>query len=185
MFFGLHGNVRRPNTGPRQQASDWPEACRGWSFGSRPPGRVAVLVVVLPAVYFCNRSWRLRSGSVAKDEIQEKTCSTCSFAPTDYSPTDNIAPQSPSRLWEPCSACPASAAAQYFGVRTSAPRPPASPPSHAISFSAKSQKWIGFPVNAFHALKSSRGAFHTQFLDSVLPPAGSGSIPPSGPNSVQ
>lgn len=77
----------------------------------------------LPAVYFCNRSWRLRSGSVARDEIQEKTCSTCSFAPTDYNPTDSIAPQSPSRLWESCASCPASATAQCFSVRTSAPRP--------------------------------------------------------------
>lgn len=41
MFFGLHGNVRRPNTGPRQQASDWPEACRG---GASAPARRAVLL---------------------------------------------------------------------------------------------------------------------------------------------
>lgn len=131
----------------------------------------------LPAVYFCNRSWRLRSGSVAQDEIQEKTCSTCSFAPTDYSPTDSIAPQSPSRLWESCASCPASATAQYFSVRTSAPRP-----DHRSAMPFPSQpnprNGFGFPVNAFHALKSSRGPFHTQFLDSMLPPAGSGSIAP-------
>lgn len=41
MFFGLHGNVRRPNTGPRQQASDWLEACRG---GASAPARPAVLL---------------------------------------------------------------------------------------------------------------------------------------------
>lgn len=46
MFFGLYGNVRLPNTGPRQQASDWSEASRGGASAPACSARVAVLVVV-------------------------------------------------------------------------------------------------------------------------------------------
>jgi hypothetical protein len=58
----------------------------------RPLCCVAVLVVVSQVVYFFKRSWRLKSKSVAKDGIQEKMCSTCSLAPTNYIPTDDIVP---------------------------------------------------------------------------------------------
>lgn len=46
MFFGLYGNVGRPNTGPRQQASDWSEANRGGASSPARSAGVAVLVVV-------------------------------------------------------------------------------------------------------------------------------------------
>lgn len=46
---------------------------------SHPLYSVAVLVVCLPLVYFSNRSWKPRSRSFAKDEIQEEMCSTCSL----------------------------------------------------------------------------------------------------------
>lgn len=127
----------------------------------------------LPAVYFCNRSWRLWSGSVAKDEIQEKTCLTCSVAPPDYSPTDDIAPQSPSRLGESCSSCPASATAHYFSVRTSAPSP-----HHRSAMPLSSQpsprNGLASQLTTLFTLSGAVRTFHTQFLDSVLPPAGSG-----------
>lgn len=46
MFFGLYGNVRLPNTEPRQQAFDWSKVNRGGALAPARSTSVAVLVVV-------------------------------------------------------------------------------------------------------------------------------------------
>lgn len=104
----------------------------------RPLGCVAVLVVCLLFVYFSNRSWRLRSGSVARDRVQDKTCSTCSLHLPIYSLRMTQVLCDPGPWWESRPWGLAAVAAQYLVLY---PRPyPTSRLENALPLSASSQE---------------------------------------------
>lgn len=155
---------------------------QGWSFGSRRLGHVAVLVVVsrlfisVTDLGGCGLDLSPRMRSRRKRAQRAALLLLITALQTTLLHSHQVA----------CgSLAPHAQRLLQLSILVSERRLQPARLSNAISFSAKSQKWIGFPVNAFHTFKSSREPFIPNSWIRCYPLQNLAPFPPSGPNSVQ